>query len=298
MLSADSRVVSFTWPAHQLTLAKVISVLTAESEVQSGAIVLCLASKLAGLHQRVLLIDLDASNEISRLCGVKQLAGPMKDLVEADKAFVTSTSCIAANKPLTLDARFNFNTVGLVPAGLQSHAAITTLLGLCSRSTQNTVFSAASLQSLRKEYDFIFLNAPPTHTPYMRQNLLANFALWKTHVVLMLYMPVDPFSRMRFVECAQLIRSSRVTSGSPSAYEAWVVSLEAAADWKLLQDVQLLLNPNLARQLRPLKYKPLVEKLAPLQESSFEVRHRLARVREVADQYLEPLARQCLSLRE
>lgn len=298
MLSADSRVVPFTWPTHQLSLAKVISVLTAEPEVQAGAVVLCLASKLAQLHQRVLLIDLDATNEVARLCGAKELAAPMKDLVEADRAYVTSTSCIADNKPLTPDARFNFNAISLVPAGFQSGAAISTLLGLCSRSTQKVVVSVASLQHLRRQYDFIVINAPPTHTPYLRQNLLANFALWKTHVALMLYKPVDPFSRMRLAECAQLIRSARVTSGGSSPCETWIVSLGTMVEWKLLQQVQLLLSPNRAQQLPPLEYERLVKELAPLQESSLEVRRRLGCVRDVADRYLDTLAQQCLSLRE
>lgn len=298
MLSVDSRVVPFAPPAHQLTLAHIVSVMTAEPDVRTGGIILCLACKLAQLAQRVLLIDLDATNEIAELCGVKSLAGSMEDLAGADRAYATATSCIAANKPLVPDVRFNFHAVNLVPAGLQSNAAITTLIGLSSHSTSSTILTASSLQRLRKQYDYILLNPPATYTPLRRQNSLADFALSTTHVVLMVYLTVDPFSRTRFLECAQFIRSSCVASGGRSPCEVWMVPLDDSTDGTLLQQVQSRLAPNPARRLAPLSYGRIVQELMPLQHPLLEVPHRVAHARSVSARFFDDLARQCLSLRE
>ena len=290
MHNAGSTVVPFTWRIHpKAGLATIVTLLTAEPELRTSGIALCLACQLAQLQHRVLLIELDDRNDIAAICG-------LENLTEADRRGATSTSCIATNRRLCPDVSFNFNTVSLMPAGLKSAAATAQLRELCSIRPGITIISAASLNLLRHQYDFILICSPPLFTPYCSQNPLADFSLWMTHAVLVPYQVTHPCHQKRMTECGTFIRSARLGFGNHVPCEIWLLPLDTYSDAALLMRMQTQFAPNPALRLPALTYQTLLKELAPLYRSSIEMHIRIAHVRGLSA-LLDPTAQKCLSLR-
>lgn len=275
-----------------MPLATIISIQTAELDVQAAGILLCLACQLIELKQSILLIDLDANNDIARYCG-------LSDLDEADKTFVTATSCLANNKDLTTELRFEFNGVSLIPAGMQSVAASKMLQSLSSYRAGSQVLGMASLQELRWRYDFILIVAPPLGTNRRSMNPLANFSVWSAHAVLMPYLTTLRHSRQRLLQCAEFVRAARGATNDDMACEVWILPLDKTQVKRTLLDrLQEKVAPHRATVLPTLQYEPLMHDLALYQRPAFELRERMFHIRRLAAQFLEPLAQVCVKLHQ
>lgn len=275
-----------------MALASIISIQTAELDMQAAGILLCLACQLVELKQRVLLIDLDSNNDIARYCGLSELE-------EADQAFLTATSCLANNKSLATAPRFEFNGVSLIPAGMQSDVASKMLQSLLSYRADDQVCSMASLHDLRWRYDFILIVAPPLSTAHRSLNSLANFSVWSAHAVLMPYLTTHRHSRQRLLQCAQFVRAARVATNDDRACEVWILPLDKNhVKRTLLGRLQQAVAPHRAIVLPTLQYEPLMHDLSLYQRPAFESHERMFHIRRLGAEFLDPLAQVCLKLHQ
>ncbi len=176
--------------------AWIITVANQKGGVGKTTTTMNLGTALVRKGKRVLLIDADPQGNLTSYCGVTPGVEPFESLRTLDEVFL-------AKRPINGEARNRF--IAQTPSGLHLIGSDTGLNGveyyLMPRSDKEQVL-ARFLDEIRSDYDFIFIDTPPS------LNLLTLNALCASDRVLI---PMQPefFSLEGIVKIREAIENVR-----------------------------------------------------------------------------------------
>lgn len=229
---------------------KIITVANQKGGVGKTTVTMNLGTALASQGYRVLLIDSDPQANLSSYLGVIPGEEPHQDLRTLDEVYLSKRA---------MDSTFIESAIAHASTGVDLIAADRGLAGvehyLFSRSDREMVL-ARFLKGLRDDYQFIFIDTPPS------LNLLTLNALCASDSVLI---PIQPqfFSLEGIVKIREAIENVRGRWNSKLSIEG-VVASQVSQRRKLTGEVL----QTLKEELGPVLFESMIHDNAAVAESS------------------------------
>jgi len=230
--------------------AKIITVANQKGGVGKTTVTMNLGVALASLNRHVLLIDSDPQANLSSYLGVIPGEAPYLDLKTLDEVYLSKRPA---------DHSFKQSCIAKTGAGVDLIASDQSLSGvehyLFNRPDREMVL-ARILKPIREDYDFIFIDTPPS------LNLLTFNALCASDSVLI---PIQPqfFSLEGIVKIREAIENVRSRWNENLKIEG-VVASQVSQRRRLTGEVLSTLKDELG----PVLFKAMIHDNAAVAESS------------------------------